>query len=69
MQPQLSFVFLEFEAVSDKNTLGLSNEVLLSEITKSCKHQSQEGIDWFLKKTYIPSFFFNDKILKSSILN
>ena len=41
MQPQLSFVFLEFEAVSDKNTLGLSNEVLLSEITKSCKHQSQ----------------------------
>ena len=30
-QPQPLFVFLQFEAGSDKNTLELSNEVLLGE--------------------------------------
>ena len=57
------FAFLQFEAGLDKNTLELSNEVLLSE-TKLHK-----GIFVPEKDKYIASFFFDDKILKSSLLN
>ena len=58
-QPQLPFVFLQYEAGSNNKR----------DKTKSCKHQSHEGI--FVSETdkYIVSFFFDDKGLQISLLN
>ena len=58
-QLQLLFVFLQSEAGSNNNR----------DKTKSCKHQSHEGI--FVSETdkYIVSFFFDDKGLQLSLLN
>ena len=59
MQPQPLFVFLQSEAGSNNKR----------DKTKSCKHQSHEGI--FVSETdkYIVSFFFVYKGLKLSLIN
>ena len=58
-QPQPLLVFLQSEA-------GSNNK---GDKTKSCKHQSHEGI--FVSETdkYIVSFFFVYKGLKLSLIN
>ena len=58
-QPQPLFVFMQSEACSNNK----------QDKTKSCKHQSHEGI--FISKTdkYTVSFFFDDKGLQPSLLN
>ena len=64
------FVFLQFEADSDKNTLELSNEVLLSHTKLNyVKHQSHEGISVRERDKYIASFLFEEKISKFNLLN
>ena len=58
-QHQRLFVFLQSEAVSNNKR----------DKTKSCKHQSHEGISVSEIDKYIISFFFDDKGLKLSLLN
>ena len=53
-QPQPLFVFLQSEAGSNNKR----------DKTKSCKHQSHEGIFSIEIDKYIVSFFFDDKGLK-----
>ena len=59
MQPQPLLVFLQSEA-------GSNNK---GDKTKSCKHQSHEGI--FVREIdkYLVSFFFDEKDLKFGLLN
>ena len=58
-QPQPLLVFLQSEAGSNNKR----------DKTKSCKHQSHEGL--FVSKIdkYVVSFFLDDKDLKLSLLN
>ena len=58
-QPQPLFVSLQFEA-------GWNNK---RDKTKSCKHQSHEGIFISESDKYIVSFFFDDKGLQLILLN
>ena len=58
-QPQPLFVFLQSSA-------GSNNK---QDKTKSCKHQSHECIFFSEIDKYIVSFFFDDKLLKLSLLN
>ena len=57
--PTFAFFFLQSEA-------GSSNK---RHKTKSCRHQSHEGIFVTEIDKYIASFFFDDKGLKLSLLN
>ena len=57
--PTFAFFFLQSEA-------GSSNK---RDKTKSCRHQSHEGIFVTEIDKYIASFFFDDKGLKLSLLN
>ena len=59
MQPQSLLVFLQSEA-------GSNNK---QDKTKSCKYQSHEGLFANKIDKYIVSFFFDDKVLKLSLLN
>ena len=59
MQPQPLFVFHQSEAGSNNKR----------DKTKSCKHQSHEGIFFSEIDKYIVAFFFDDKGLKPSLLN
>ena len=52
-QPQPLFVFLQFEAGSDINTLELSNEVLLSETKLNHVNTKATMVHSFVKKTNI----------------
>ena len=60
-KPQPLFVFLQSESDLDNNR----------DKTKSCKHQSQEGVGIIVNESdkYIISFFFDEKGLKPSLLN
>ena len=58
-QPQPLLVFLQSEAGSNNKR----------DKTKSCKHQSHEGIFVSEIDKYIVSFFFDEKCLKLSLLN
>ena len=58
-QPQPLFAFLQSEAGSN-NKRGK---------TKSCKHQSHEGLFVSEIDKYIVSFIFDDKGLKLSLLS
>ena len=58
-QPQPLYVFRQSEAVSNNKW----------DKTKSCKHQSHEGIFASETDKYIVSFFFDDKGLQLSLLN
>ena len=58
-QPQPLLVFLQSEAGSNNKR----------DKTKSCKHQSHEGIFVSEIDKYIVSFFFDEKGLKLSLLN
>ena len=58
-QPQHLLVFLQSEAGSNNKR----------DKTKSCKHQSHEGLFVSEIDKYIVSFFLDDKDLKLSLLN
>ena len=52
-QPQLFFVFLQFEGVSNKNTLELRNGVLLSEKKLHHVNTKATSVYSFVNKTNI----------------
>ena len=68
MHPQLVFVF-QLEAGADKNTLELNNKVLLRETKLNhVNTKSTRSIFVCKKDKYTASFFFDNHILKSSLL-
>ena len=52
-QPQTVFAFTQFEAVSNKNTLELSNEVLLNETNQNHVNTKATRVYSFVKKINI----------------
>ena len=69
IQPQLLFVLLQFEVGSDKNTLELSNEVLLSETKRNHVNTKATRVYSFLKNTNTYTMFTSYRIAVRSVTN